>query len=51
MYVDTVTTVTRVTNSDQLAENYNNSKNWQATEGIEYARIWGKHNLDVAVYA
>ncbi|HEY4109187.1 SusC/RagA family TonB-linked outer membrane protein [Puia sp.] len=51
MYFDTVSSVTKVTNSDQLAEVYNNSKNWQATEGIEFARIFGKHNLDIALYA
>jgi TonB-linked SusC/RagA family outer membrane protein len=51
IYVDTISSTTRVTNSDQLAEYYNNSKNWQATEGIEYGNIWGKHNLDIALYA
>lgn len=51
MFVDTVTSVQKVTNSDQLAENYNNSKNWQATEGIQYARVFGKHNIDIALYA
>lgn len=51
IYLDSVSSVQKVTNSDELAEVYNNSKNWQATEGLEYANIWGKHNLDVALYA
>ncbi len=50
LYVDTVTTVQKVTNSDELAELYNNSKNWQVTAGVQYANVWGKHSLDVAVY-
>lgn len=50
LYTDTVTSVQKITNSDELAEIYNNSKNWQATGGIEYANVWGKHSLDVAVY-
>lgn len=51
VFLDSVSSVTKVTNSDQLAEYYNNSRNWQATEGAEYANTWGKHNLDVALYA
>jgi TonB-linked SusC/RagA family outer membrane protein len=54
MYYDTLLATNgtqKISNGDQLAENYSNSKNWQATEGVEYARIWGKHNLDIAVYA
>ena len=51
IFQDSVTSVQHITNSDQLAELYNNSKNWQATEGIQYANIWGKNNLDVSVYA
>ena len=50
LYTDTVTTVQKISNGDELAEIYNNSKNWQATGGIEYANVWGKHSLDVAVY-
>ena len=50
-FLDSVTKVQSVTNSDQLQENYTNSKNWQATEGIDYANVWGKHNLDISLYA
>jgi TonB-linked SusC/RagA family outer membrane protein len=51
VFLNTVSSVQKITNSDELAELYNNSKNWQATEGAEYANIWGKSNLDVALYA
>lgn len=47
IYTDSVTSTTAVSNGDELLEQYNNSKNWQATEGFEYANVWGKHNLDV----
>jgi TonB-dependent starch-binding outer membrane protein SusC len=50
IYQDTISSVQKITNSDQLAEVTSNSKNWQATYGLEYANVWGKHNLNVALY-
>ncbi len=51
IFTDSVTSTTHVTNSDQLAENYMNSKNWQATEGIQYANVFGKHSIDLSLFA
>ena len=51
IFTNTISSVTNISNGDELAENYTNSRNWQATEGVDYANIWGKHNLDVALYA
>lgn len=51
IYHDTVSSTTSLSNGNELLENYNNSKNWQATEGIEYANMWGKSNFDIALYA
>jgi TonB-linked SusC/RagA family outer membrane protein len=51
LFKDSVITTQSITNSDELAELYNNSKNWQATEGLEYGNVWGKSNFDIALYA
>ena len=51
LFRDSITSTTAVSNGNEMLENYSNSKNWQATEGVEYANIWGKSNLDVALYA
>ena len=51
IYSNTVSSVQKISNADELLENYSNSVNWQATEGIEYGNIWGKHNFDIALFS
>lgn len=51
IYTDSISSVQKVSNGDALDEYYTKSSNWQATEGLSYANVFGKHSIDLSLFA
>jgi TonB-linked SusC/RagA family outer membrane protein len=51
IWTPTINTVQTIKNGNSLSEIWNNSANWQATEGVGYTNQFGQHNINVLLLA